>query len=57
MSHTQRQERRRSEEGKDPRDCAHTNLVRVESDINNVDTDVLLYVCSSCQRTFTLTDY
>ena len=57
MSHTQGKEGRQTENRQDPRDCAHTNLVRVESDINNVDTDVLLYVCSRCQRSFTLTDY
>jgi len=57
MSHAQGHESRRSEVTQDPRDCVHKNLVKVESDINNVDTDVLLYVCATCQRSFTVTDY
>ena len=41
----------------DPRDCLHKNLARVESDINEIDTDVLLYECTACRKSFTITDY
>jgi hypothetical protein len=38
--------------------CVHQQLVRVEqSGINEVDTDVLLYTCAECGRSFTITDY
>lgn len=40
------------------RDCDHPTLAKVErSGINDVDTDVLLYTCSTCGKTFTITDY
>jgi hypothetical protein len=41
-----------------PRDCRHVNLVKVEhSGINEVDTDVSLYTCSACGKSFTITDF
>ncbi len=43
---------------KDPSACGHETLIRTEeSGINDVDTDVSIYTCSSCGRTFTITDY
>ena len=39
------------------RDCSHATLTRVEeSGINDVDTDVLIYACSRCGKTFTVSD-
>jgi hypothetical protein len=39
-------------------DCSHDTLAKVEeSGINEVDTDVLIYACSRCGKTFTVTDY
>jgi hypothetical protein len=41
-----------------PRVCAHVTLVKVEqSGINDVDTDVSIYTCSSCGKSFTITDF
>jgi hypothetical protein len=41
-----------------PRACRHTKLVKVEeSGINEVDTDVSLYSCAACGRSFTITDF
>ena len=46
------------EHRKDPSDCRHESLVKVEeSGINDVDTDVLIYACSTCGKTFTITDF
>lgn len=53
-----REEERSRPPAADPNDCVHRQLVRVEqSGINEVDTDVLLYTCSACGRSFTITDY
>ena len=42
----------------DPRECRHEMLVKTEeSGINDVDTDVTIYTCSGCGRSFTITDY
>jgi predicted SprT family Zn-dependent metalloprotease len=36
------------------RDCRHMTLCKVEeSGINDVDTDVLVYRCSTCGKTYT----
>jgi DNA-directed RNA polymerase subunit RPC12/RpoP len=41
----------------DPRACGHQRLEKVDaSGVNDVDTDVLVYLCSSCGKTFTVTD-
>jgi hypothetical protein len=47
----------RGEPSPDPRDCPHKDLAKVESDINDVDTDVLLYLCTTCRKPFTITEY
>ncbi len=42
----------------DPSECRHETLVKTEeSGINEVDTDVTIYTCSGCGRSFTVTDY
>ena len=44
------------EYAKEPGNCPHVNLLKVEaSGINDVDTEVLLYACSTCGKTFTIT--
>jgi hypothetical protein len=41
-----------------PKECRHTKLAKVEaSGINEVDTDVSLYTCSACGKSFTITDF
>lgn len=41
-----------------PRACDHVTLVKVEqSGINDVDTDVSIYTCSACGKSFTITDF
>jgi hypothetical protein len=41
-----------------PSECRHTKLVKVEaSGINEVDTDVSIYTCSACGKSFTITDF
>jgi hypothetical protein len=46
------------ETGSDMKDCHHSTLVKAEqSGINDVDTDVQLYTCSTCGKFFTITDY
>ena len=40
-----------------PRDCGHHSLVKVEAaGVNDVDTDVLVYVCAECGKSFTASD-
>jgi transposase-like protein len=41
-----------------PKECPHTKLAKVEaSGINEVDTDVSLYTCAACGKSFTITDF
>jgi hypothetical protein len=41
-----------------PKECRHTKLAKVEaSGINEVDTDVSLYTCAACGKSFTITDF
>jgi len=58
MSQVGKKEELRRRSRKEPLNCDHPTLVKVEqSDINAIDTDVLLYACSQCKRIFTITDY
>lgn len=35
-----------------PNECGHLTLVKVESEISDVDTDVQIYLCAMCRRSF-----
>lgn len=37
-----------------PNECGHQNLVKVESEISEVDTDVQIYRCAMCRRSFSV---
>ena len=44
-------------QAKNPRECRHMTLLKVEdSGINDVDTDVSVYRCSQCRKPFTITE-
>ena len=46
----------KEETGAAPHECLHHSLVRVKSDIDSADADVLLYRCASCHKVFTITE-
>jgi hypothetical protein len=41
----------------DPRECGHQSLVKVEAaGVNDIDTEVLVYVCAACGKSFAVSD-
>lgn len=45
------------QESRAPNECGHRNLVKVESKISDVDTDVQIYVCTICRKSFAVNAY
>jgi hypothetical protein len=54
---TQKRKPRRSQDYQAPKECDHQALAKVESKINKADTDVQIYVCTICRRSFMVNDW
>jgi transposase-like protein len=54
---TQSEEKAQQQETGAQNECGHQNLVKVESEISEVDTDVQIYRCAMCRRSFAVTAY
>jgi transposase-like protein len=47
----------RAQESKAPSECRHQALAKVESKISKADTDVQIYVCTTCGKSFMVNDW
>jgi DNA-directed RNA polymerase subunit RPC12/RpoP len=47
----------RQDRSSQPGECGHQRLVKVEAaGVNDIDTEVLVYVCSACGKSFAVSD-
>lgn len=47
----------RDQESKAPSECGHQVLAKVESKISKADTDVQIYLCTICGKSFMVNDW